>query len=239
MIIAILTALTAYLTRGKGDRTVLLQEIRQSSRLGPKVAEWMVQNEGKLVGHPQLQPRRNAAASERPMMQERASESGSTELNKSKPASSRRDVGANSVPEFVWHATANPRAAQGVLNGIDPAYLNPNSRFGAAFYVAEQPGTTIAELAHHGVDATHGIRFDLNANAMKVLDLTNPEIAGAWRYKGGPISSATQKIGVQAQEQGFNVIRFYSERADSGINNAVLDNFNEILRPVSVTPVKP
>lgn len=148
-------------------------------------------------------------------------------------------VGANNAPEFVWHATANPRAAQGVLNGIDPAYLNPNSRFGAAFYVAEQPGTTISELAHHGVDATHGIRFELNASAMNVLDLTNPKIAGAWGYKGGPISSTTQQIGVQAQEQGFNVIRFYSERSNSGINNAVLDNFNQILRPVSVAPVKP
>ena len=140
---------------------------------------------------------------------------------------------------FVWHATANPRAAQGVLNGIDPAYLNPNSRFGAAFYVAEQPGTTIAELSHHGVDPTHGIRFELNPNAMHVLDLTNPKIAGAWNYKGGPITPATQRIGIEAQEQGFNVIRFRSERANDGVNHAVLDNFNQILRPVSIAPVDP
>lgn len=139
----------------------------------------------------------------------------------------------------VWHATSNSRATQGVLNGIDPAYLNPNSRFGAAFYVAEEPGTTVAELAHHGVDATHGIRFELNTETMKVLDLTDSEVARIWGYNGGPISSSTQSIGVKAQEEGFNVIRFYSERSNGGVNNAVLDDFNEILKPVIVTPVKP
>lgn len=139
----------------------------------------------------------------------------------------------------LWHATASPGAAQGVLNGIDPKYLNPDSRFGAAFYVAEQPGTTLAELAHHGVDASHGVRFVLDKGSMKVLDLTDPATAKAWRYEGGPISSTTQEIGVKAQGQGYNVIRFYSERANGGINNAILDNFNEILQPVFVTPVKP
>ncbi|MDT4802005.1 hypothetical protein FQZ97_347200 [compost metagenome] len=125
------------------------------------------------------------------------------------------------------------------MNGIDPAYINPNSRFGAAFYVAEQPGTTIAELVHHGVDATHGIRFSVNVDAMKVLDLTNPEVAATWGYRGGPISSSTQAIGLLAQEHGFNAIRFYSERANGGVNIAVMDNFNEVLKPVIVIPVKP
>jgi RES domain len=145
----------------------------------------------------------------------------------------------NTPEKNAWHATANPRAAQGVLNGIDPAYLNPNSRFGAAFYVAEQPGTTIAELAHHGVDATHGIRYSVNTDAMKVLDLTNPTTAAEWGYRGGPISSSTQSIGTLAQEKGFNAIRFNSERASGGVNMAVLDDFNEILKPISVSPVKP
>jgi hypothetical protein len=38
MISAILAAMTAYLTRGKGDKAVLLNEIRRSPRLGPRVA---------------------------------------------------------------------------------------------------------------------------------------------------------------------------------------------------------
>lgn len=105
--------------------------------------------------------------------------------------------------------------------------------------MAEQPSTTIAELAHHGVEATHAIRFDLNHNAMKVLDLTNPETAAAWRYSGGKISPATKEVGALAKGEGFNVIRFYSERNSGGINNAILTDFDDILKPMFVTPVKP
>lgn len=61
MISAILSALTAYLTRGKGDKAVLLAEIRQSKRLGPKMAEWVEKNEGKLRKHPALRPHRGGA----------------------------------------------------------------------------------------------------------------------------------------------------------------------------------
>lgn len=74
---------------------------------------------------------------------------------------------------------------------------------------------------------------------MKILDLTDAQVAADWNYKGGVISSTTQSIGIHAQEQGFNVIRFYSERANGGINNAILDDFNEILKPIIITPVKP
>jgi hypothetical protein len=148
-------------------------------------------------------------------------------------------VATNSGVDFVWHSSDEARKIQGVLNGINPDYLSSSNRFGKAFYVGEQPGTTVAELAHHGLDAKYSIRFELNQDAMEVLDLTDPKIANAWNCKGGPITSSTQALGVKAQEQGFNVIRFYSERANGGINNAVLDNFNEILKPLNVSSVKP
>ena len=61
MISAILAGLVAYLTRGRGDKAVLLAEIRQSPRLGPKVAQWVEQNEDQLRRHPALQPRRGGA----------------------------------------------------------------------------------------------------------------------------------------------------------------------------------
>lgn len=91
----------------------------------------------------------------------------------------------------VYHVTSSPGAAQGVLNGINPDFLNPNSRFGKAFYVAEQPDTTLAELAHHNVDPSTAIRFSTNSDAMNVLDLTNSETAATWNYTGGPITPAT------------------------------------------------
>jgi hypothetical protein len=60
LLCAILAALAAYLTRGRGDpaaRARILQEIRQSPRLGPKVADWVTANEDKLIAHPGLRPK--------------------------------------------------------------------------------------------------------------------------------------------------------------------------------------
>ncbi len=59
---AILTALMAYVTRGKGGRALALQEIRESRRLGPAVARWIEENEQRLASHPALQSRRKNAA---------------------------------------------------------------------------------------------------------------------------------------------------------------------------------
>ena len=57
LVMAILSALVTYWTRGRGDKAVLLQEIRSSRRLGPKVAEWLEKNEAQLKRHPGLQGR--------------------------------------------------------------------------------------------------------------------------------------------------------------------------------------
>jgi hypothetical protein len=54
------TALLAYLSRGKGDpaaKAGLLQEIRESKRRGPKVADWVAANEEALARHPGLKPK--------------------------------------------------------------------------------------------------------------------------------------------------------------------------------------
>ncbi|MEY2569009.1 MAG: hypothetical protein QOE35_3538 [Actinomycetota bacterium] len=47
-----------------------------------------------------------------------------------------------------------------------------------------------------------------NASSANVLDLTNPEVAGAWGYSGGPITADTIGIGTKASEAGFAAIRF-------------------------------
>lgn len=139
------------------------------------------------------------------------------------------------VRNSAFHATSKNTIAQSVIDGIDPKFLNPNSRFGAAFYVAEEPGTALAEMAHHGVATSHGIRFEVNSSAVKMLDLTDPRIANEWGYRGGPISSATKSIGDNARSAGYNAIRFSSERAP-GSNLAILDDFNEILKPRMISP---
>ena len=62
MVLAILTALLAYFTRGKGDKAALLNDIRRSPRLGPRVAKWIEENERRLAQHPALQSRGRGGA---------------------------------------------------------------------------------------------------------------------------------------------------------------------------------
>lgn len=150
-----------------------------------------------------------------------------------------RAVSTLSKPVKAVHVTTNPAATHGILSGVDPARLNPKSRFGAAFYVAQEPETALAELAHHGVKPVHGIRLDLDSSKMRVLDFTDPHTASNFGYSGGPITGKTQALGDEALKLGYNVIKYPSMRDPGGINYAILDDFNEIVKPVMVSPVAP
>lgn len=55
VMMAILSVMTAYMSRGKADRAVLLNDIERSLRLGPRVAAWVEQNEERLRRQPALQ----------------------------------------------------------------------------------------------------------------------------------------------------------------------------------------
>ena len=61
MMSMILAAMAGYLTRGRGDRAGLLNEISRSPRLGPPVAKWLEENEERLRRNPALQSRRRGA----------------------------------------------------------------------------------------------------------------------------------------------------------------------------------
>ena len=139
----------------------------------------------------------------------------------------------------VWHSTATPNAADNILTyGINPIYLNPESRFGKAFYVAEQPKTSLAEMGHYGVDPSTGIRFTINDSKLKILDLTKSTTAKKWGYSGGEKTTDMITIGNKAKNGGYNAIRFKTERASGGVNIAIIDDYNEVLKPAMVTPVK-
>ncbi|CAJ7329435.1 Uncharacterised protein [Burkholderia pseudomallei] len=56
MIVGMLTAFVAYLTHGESEE-VLLQAVRSSQRLGPKMADWVAKNKEILKKHPALQPK--------------------------------------------------------------------------------------------------------------------------------------------------------------------------------------
>ncbi len=135
----------------------------------------------------------------------------------------------------IYHTVGSPGAGQGVLSGINPNFLNPDSRFGKAFYISDDAGTTLAELAHHGVKGSHTIRYNLNLSKANVLDFTNPSVAKAWGYTGGNISPATREIGERAIDAGFDVIKYPSLRG-AGTNYGVLSNFDKLLSPQMISP---
>jgi RHS repeat-associated protein len=150
---------------------------------------------------------------------------------------------ARMTPDFatsktVYHTVTTPNHAHGILKGIDPAFLNPNSRFGRAFYLSDEAGTTLRELFHHSAPSTHTIRFNLNLNQAKILDLGDPAIAKAWGYAADPISEATKSIGPRAMSAGFNIIKVPSLRGP-GTNYTVLSDFDQLLFPQGIVPSIP
>jgi|GEM_PF-6351139 len=72
MVTAVLASLAAYLTRGRGNRSEIIEAIRQSPKLGPKMADWVTLNEAKLIRHPALQSRNRASVGGAKMPQSEA-----------------------------------------------------------------------------------------------------------------------------------------------------------------------
>lgn len=68
VVVLLLGAIVAYLTRGRGNATVLAQEMRASSK-GARLGEWMLKHEEALKKRPDLQmsePRRGALGAQEP-----------------------------------------------------------------------------------------------------------------------------------------------------------------------------
>lgn len=140
----------------------------------------------------------------------------------------------------AYHSVGGENSAkkiQSVLDGIDIRYTSPESRFGQGFYVAADGNTTIAELVYHGTDARYSIRYNMNLDGQKVLDLTDFKMASEWGYSQGESSLLEcQNIAEIALEKGYDVIKVQSYR-DAGINYVIFNNFDEILQPQMVTPI--
>lgn len=68
VVILLLGAIVAYLTRGRGNASVLANEM-QASKKGAKLGQWMLQHEDALTRHPDLQhagPRKSALDKQEP-----------------------------------------------------------------------------------------------------------------------------------------------------------------------------
>ena len=148
---------------------------------------------------------------------------------------------ATNVDE-VRHARSSANVVQSILDKILPSKFDPRSRLGKAFYVAKEGETAVAEVAAHGKEASHVIRYDLDLSKAKVLDLTDPTVARAWGYVDDVSAyGAHQALARSAVEEGYNVIKYTSYRGP-GYNYALLNNplnpFNFVkwLIPQMVSP---
>jgi hypothetical protein len=137
----------------------------------------------------------------------------------------------------VYNVRTSSSITKNVLNKIDKMRLNPEARFGRAVYLAEQDATAAAEVAYHGGNPTHAIKYNLNLSEAKILDLSDLKIASQWGYYKTNNYNITKFVAAKARLAGYNVIKFHSLRGD-GINYAVLDNFEKLLIPKMVVPIK-
>lgn len=138
---------------------------------------------------------------------------------------------------YLRHGTDAAGKVQSIVNGIDPQYLNPNSRFGPGFYVTKHGETALAELTAHNVTGRYMIRFRVNIFGERILNLSDPIIAARWGFEAGVTSTAAcQRIASQALSQGYNVIVFSSYRG-AGLNYVIYSNFDKILVPLNIAPI--
>jgi hypothetical protein len=128
----------------------------------------------------------------------------------------------------LFHSTARAGAAENILKGIDPKFFNPNSRFGGAFYTATKPGTTVAELAHHGASRVATIQYSLGPGG-RFLNLTSPVGRLGTRYMPKVMSRyarLTKKNGIVA----------HSLRLEGGVNVVILEDFTMLKNGTIVYP---
>lgn len=130
----------------------------------------------------------------------------------------------------VWHATSS-QSAKNILEGIDPLFFRPESRFGPGFYTAGNALTATLEVKN----AESLVRCSLNLARAKVLDLTDPATAIRWGFSPGASRQVCQAIGEGARRAGYTVIA-YPSYAGRGTNYAVFRGFDEVLKVLEARP---
>lgn len=174
LVMAILTALVAYLSRGRGNKALLMQEIRESRRLGPKFADWLAENEGKLLGHPQLRASTGALAGAATSESLRSGGRSVSPLNSGLkvPASNAKKTGFTGAGETVINDPAEAAYAT-----IRSSYMRDISA------VSENTGLSVIEtttLKKHLFFGKHAIPEGGTGKFNLMRFSADDEIAFAW-----------------------------------------------------------
>lgn len=155
-------------------------------------------------------------------------------------------VGATNIPmknfegiKTAFHVTTNERAANSILESINPFWHNPASRFGGGFYVASDLETCFAEIKAHESDeilkeekgsgkwlsAVHTIEYAVNGG--NFVDCTEGELANM-------VKSQPLVIEKKVREDKKDGIVFPSTKG-SGLNIVLFQNYG-ILKAKSEKP---
>ncbi|AZE98309.1 hypothetical protein C4J95_0831 [Pseudomonas orientalis] len=84
VILLLLSAIVAYLTRGRGEAALLASQM-SNSRRGSRLAQWMLKHEERLKQHPDLQPREPRRGIFEPQEESTPSRRGNTDQPLPKP----------------------------------------------------------------------------------------------------------------------------------------------------------
>ena len=185
MIMAILMAIVAYLTRGKSEEA-LMQAVRKSERIGTKMADWLADNKERLLKEESLKPK----VAERAPSQETKPD----ELTK------RRSVGGSRKAADVSDAETADNSAK-VARTRYPVATKPNEAF---FWSGRTNGIGGAEAAGQIAQAKGGTTLEMlieNRNIdMPAWDATDPNVVQAWKdisadYASGASGTVRAVIG--------------------------------------------
>jgi hypothetical protein len=167
MIMAILIAIVAYLTRGKSEEA-LMQAVRKSERLGVKMADWLADNKERLLKEERLRPK----AQMRAPSQDSADESSSNASRGSpRPKSSAPETPPK--PTVMSPAeTARSWQGSGSYPGVD-AWSDTKLAKGT-YVVGAAPGQSEFYTTLDGFNATDGTAEDYYQNLQIGPNTTNP-----------------------------------------------------------------
>jgi hypothetical protein len=151
LVIAVLSALAAYLLRGAGNKALALSDIRASSRLGPKVAMWVEQHADDLARHPRLQPRQRTGAggdSPPPPPNQRSRTTSFGMPRKDVPCFKTNDLPRSKVPEFDRQLSGQER---GINDMTVDEYLKGRDAFDSKEVTRNPQIARKASLDFHGL----------------------------------------------------------------------------------------
>ena len=245
MIMAILIAMVAYLTRGK-SKEALFKAVGDSKRLGSKVADWLKENEEKLLKEESLQPKVRPRPESPQETSQAKTEQAKPQRRPSKPEVSNVPKAVSSVP-----SSSGPQVVEGAGSSVDmmghkiydpgfsPLSTNPSAQYrfsdptyrqtGGDVYFGENLATSYYEVRQNvaGKSLFVGdVHVDniLDLTDEKVLDQMNIDSTKLLSRVDSPLDQKavygyTNQIANQAFDAGYNGILYPSTR---GPGNAVV-----------------